>query len=225
MVAGCSITTTQEKDARLEVKAERELAAAKPLKVKGKADDLEVTGVWEVRDGKQGAIAVGLRNTSDGVVNDIPLAVGVKSGSKRQYLNTGRNTPYYATHLLSLAPGAETTWVYVSKKPLPDGDPFAEAGAPADPPVADSLPEVTVGKPEGDPKKGEVRVSVTNGSDVPQYGLELYAWAPAGKGVAAAGTARIGDLDGGAERSVRLRLIGKADSGPVEVAAPPTIFK
>lgn len=229
-LAGCGVTTTQEKDARLTVKADRTIAKPPKASAVAHGGDVEVTGTAILRGKDETAIAVRVRNTSSHPVNDVPLLVGIHSeGGKDEYVNLERGTSYFQSHVASIAPDDDATWIFASKKEIPDGKPFAKVGAPEDPPltVAESLPSLEVSqRPEAGGKDGgTLQVEVANSSDVPQYELELYAWAEDGKKLLAAGTADVAELEGGAKATVRLPLVGDPGKAPVEVFVPPTIFE
>jgi hypothetical protein len=229
-LGGCSVTTTQTKDARLTVKADRTLAKPPKADAIDHGGDVEVTQTAIVRGDKDTAIAVRVRNTSSHPVNDVPLLVGIHAkGGKDEYVNLEKGVSYFQSHVPSIAPDSEETWIFASKKEVPEGEPFAKVGEPADPPltVAKDLPALDVSqelKPTG---KGSanLEVKVANPSDVPQYELELYAWAEDGKKLVAAGTANVTELESGATATVHLPLVGDPGKAPVEVFVPPTIFQ
>jgi hypothetical protein len=227
IASGCAVTTTQEKDARLEVKAERTIFNSKRIKLDAPPDGV-VLGKPQMISAKGGsAIVVDVSNETDAPINDVPIAVGVRTAKGKEYVNLERGTSYFESHLGSLAAGAETTWVYATKKDLPEGEPFAQLGTPADPPltVATDLPSVEVSQPGGEAGKDRVAVEVRNDSDVPQYEVQLYAWARDGDELKAAGTGKVAELEGGESATVRLELAGDPDKAEIEVSAPPTIFQ
>ncbi|MFN8149890.1 MAG: hypothetical protein U0R24_02025 [Solirubrobacterales bacterium] len=225
--SGCGVTTTQEKDARLEVKAERTVFDPKKIELGEPPAGVELgaTTVLRTKDGS--AVAVEVSNETDAPVNDVPLAVGVRTDEGKQYLNLEKGSSYFETHVPSLAPGEKTTWVYASRDEIPDGQVFAQLGTPADPPltVADELPDVEVSQPGKGDDQGRIEVEVSNDSDVPQYEMQLYAWAVDGGELRAAGTAKVAKLEGGQTTTVRLKLTGDPGGAPIEVSAPPTIFQ
>lgn len=230
VASGCGFTTTQQKDAWLGVKAERTLVKPQNIKI-GKPDpDIEVTGTSIVRGDKETAITVGVKNTSEHPVNDLPIAVGIKGdNTDGGYLNLTKGVKYFESHIPALAAGEAKTWVFVSKHDVPDGEPFAEVGERATPPltVAESLPglEVTQTGTSSTKAGGTVELEVSNVSGVPQYDVEIYATASKGGNVVAAGTASLDELEGGHSDSVKLALVGDPKDATVDVFAPPTIFK
>jgi hypothetical protein len=225
--SGCQISTTQDQDARLTVKAERTLVRAQDVKL-GKPDpDVEVTRTSVVHGPKTSAIAVELRNTSGSPVNDLPIGVGIVG--EDGYLNLQKGIRYFQSHVPAIGAGEDATWVFVSKDEIPDGKPFADVGSPADPPltVAQSLPAVlaSVAHASGDEDGGSVDLELSNDSDVPQFDLEVYAVARKGGEVVAAGAGSIDDLEGGISDSMKVALVGDPGDADVDVFAPPTIFK
>jgi hypothetical protein len=221
-LAGCE--TTQKAAARVQVRNERALVAREPVKVGQESADVRVVDATIVRGDGDAAIAVTLQNTSPHTVNDLPIEVGVDG----EVLNDGKELPYFESHVPALAPGAKTTWVYVSKDDLAGAkSAFAKVGAKATDPQlaqASSLPSVTATAPAaatGD----RVQLHVNNSSDFTQYDLVVYAWGVKGGDVVAAGQADGGDLDAGKSEDVAVKLIGSPKGAQLAVAAPPTIFK
>lgn len=92
--------------------------------------------------------------------------------------------------------------------------------------AGDDLPAIEITQTTGKANKaGQLDVSVTNDSDVPQYELQIYAWARDGDKLVAAGTGKVADLEGGETANVRVTLAGDSDGTKIEVSAPPSIFK
>lgn len=84
--------------------------------------------------------------------------------------------------------------------------------------------------PAAGPAADSVSVRLDNPTDVPQYELQVYAFARAHGRYVAAGTATVAELGAGARRRVRLRLTvlhGHAGTaaGELRVEAPPTILQ
>ena len=197
-----SHTTTQQTSERLGVQAQRTLAGQRPIKP-GKPDpDVKVVHTAAIRAGKSTALVAVLRNTGSAPVNDLPIAAGVGKGGKPDYVNL-KGTPYWQDHAPAIASAGETTWVLSGGKPLPGGTAVATVLAP----------------------KGSVTATVTNSSAVPQYKLEVYAWAKKGGRYVAAAHGEVAFLDGGADATVRVPLVGDPKGAQVHVEAPPTIFE
>lgn len=230
LVAGC--TTTQQQAARLHLRSEREDAGRKPIEVKRPNPDVRVIESSIVRGSGGAAVAVTLRNTGADPLNDLPLAVGVRSPDGTVFLNDRGHLPYFQTHAPALAPGARTTWVFTSTKTLPAGVPVAKVGVPAPHPLttASSVPEldvshVTASHQNSDAKETSVEVEVTNHTGMPQYDVAVYAWARKGGRLVAAGRGSVEELASDSTATVKLELIGAPGDARVHVAAPPTIFQ
>jgi hypothetical protein len=69
------------------------------------------------------------------------------------------------------------------------------------------------------------RVSVENHSDVPQYGLQVYAFAQRGGRYVAAGKTEIEHLGTGKQVTVAVPLTGSARKLPLRAEAIPTMFE
>ena len=224
-LAGCE--TTQDAAARLKVRSERTLAGRKPVEIDKPADGVRVVDATLVRGDGDAAVVVELANDGEQPVNDLPIAVGVKTAAgEKRYLNDGHDLPYFQTHAPALAPGETGTWVFAAKDPVDDGTAFAEVGAGADPPitVASTVPELDVGSVSG-PDGSKATVEVTNSVGYPQYDLTVFAWVTKGDRYLAAGTAAAGDLEPDETEPVGVKLIGDPAGGDVHVSAPPTIFQ
>lgn len=227
-VSGCD--TTQDAAARIKVRSERTLASRKPTKVRKQAKDVKVKRATLLESNDGTALAVTLRNLGSEPVNDLPLLVGVRTAAgDKQYLNDGKDVPYFKTHSPAIAAGESAIWVYTNKHEVPGAAAaFAEIGAPPTPPVttASSVPQVDVADPEpapGDP--GKVRVNVSNDIGFVQYELEVFAWAMRGDRLVAAGAASAGDLEPGETEPVTVKLIGDPKGAQLHVSAPPTIYQ
>jgi hypothetical protein len=229
VLAGC-VETTQQQNARARLQAERVLASQSPVQVTGQDPGVTVRGVAILRD-RGTAIAVVLRNEGAHPVTDLPISVGVKSGGRTIYLNRAAGLPYPQTHVASLAPGALTTWVFTSPSTAPAGSrPFARVGSNTFTPQEHirTLPSLTTRVLASTPSAhggSEVKATITNHSEVPQYGLAAYAYAIAGGRLLAAGNAPVTRLNGGSSATVAIRLMGNPGRTPVNLDAPPTIFE
>jgi hypothetical protein len=225
-LAGAGCDTTQQKAARLRIQSKRVLAGREGVKVKQVDHDVVVVDATVLKGDGDGAIAVTLRNDSDGPVNDLPVLVGVRTpGGKDMLLNEDKG-PYFQAHIPALAAGEQTTWVYTSKDALPNaGEAFAKVGVAPSEPVATAteVPQLAVSAIHA--HHGKVEATVSNDTDFPQYDLAVYAWAEKNDKYVAAGRTTAGDLDAGESDRIALRLIGDADDADVHVSAPPTIFE
>lgn len=115
--------------------------------------------------------------------------------------------------------------MFISRKKVPDGGgAVVKVGrqSPADTNRANDLPRISVVRSAG---RRRVRGSVRNHSDIPQFGLNVYAHAVGGGRDIAAGRARIAELGPHETAGFELRLIGAAGRGRLLLEAPATVLK
>ena len=227
LLDGC-VETTQEKNARATLQAERLVAARSSVHVTRSNPQVEVLGVTMLRSPSGSAVAVTLRNASGRPVSDLPVSVGVRTRSGHvEYLNRQPELPYFQTHVAGVAPGASTTWVLGTRHHAPAGQPFARVGAGTIG-VAHGIGHVPAIAASTTSVRAHGRASatatarVTNRSGVDQSGLQVYAYALSGGRLAAAGTGTVADLAGGAAKTVQIALVGNPGSTPLNVVAPAT---
>jgi hypothetical protein len=223
----CACVTTQQKNARTVLLNERTLASQQPVQVTHENPSVKVAGVALVRGSTGAALAVRLLNTSKRPLSDLPISVGVISPAGRKvYLNRSVNLNYYDAHVAAIASGRLVTWVFTDRRALSAGRPFAEVGlahAPAST-TARSLPRIDVAQAAG-ASRGVIRVTVSNQSGIPQYGLQIYGLAVRNGRYVGAARATVPSLDGGSRATIVLRLLGTATGATVRVYALPTIFE
>jgi hypothetical protein len=223
LLGGC--VTTQDRNARAKLSAERQIAARTPLRLGARNVEVDVAATALVRGGGRDrtAVVVELRSRASGPLTDLPIAVGVRTrGGKTLALNGGRDLDWFATHVAALAPGTTTTWVFTSRRRAPAGArPYAQVGVPAATPAsrASSLPRLQAGDLVGG------RVRVRNRSAIPQVDLPVYAVARAGGRYVAAGRASIPKLSGDGEATVAVPLVGARTAPRTQVHVLPTIFE
>jgi hypothetical protein len=219
-VSGCA--TTQDANERASVQADRTLESRKPLRMHGTARSVEVvrTAVVNGKDGS--AVVVVLRNRGSDPVNDLPIEVGPRGGAP---LNAAANVPYFQSHAPAIAPGAEATWVYVTKQRLHSDGAYVKVGAPAAHPV-------TVARHVSDLEIADERragsnlhARVINGTGIPQYDLDVYAVAVRGGRYVAAGRVSLAHLGVDSSADLTFPLVGDARGGHVQVFAPQTLFQ
>jgi hypothetical protein len=226
-LAGCA--TTQQLSARAGVRAQRTLASRRALFVTHVNRDVAVLGTTLVR-GRHGraAVVVRLRNRRGRPFSDLPLSVGVRlPGGRLAVLNRRGGLPYFQTHAPVLPARATVTWVFLARRPIPSGArPFARAGRPPAHPLTrvGPLPQLEVSVAHRH-ARATIPATVVNDSDVPQYDLDVYAWATRAHRVVAAGRVRIAHLGTHARHSVAIPLIGDVRGVDVHVVAPPTLFR
>jgi hypothetical protein len=221
LLTGC--VTTQDRNARAKLSAERQIAAREALRLGARNPEVDVAGAAFVRTRGRTAVVVDLRSRARTPLTDLPIAVGVRTrAGKKLALNGGRNLDWFETHVAALAPGAVTTWVFTARRRVPPGArAYARVGVPASTPGsrAASLPRLQASDVGGG------RVRVRNGSDVPQVDLPVYAVARAGARYVAAGRASIPKLSGDGETTIAVPLIGARDARQTQVHVLPTIFE
>ena len=225
LVAGC--TTTQQKAARLQLADERLRAAQLATRVRVAGSAVSVTGVELLREGRRAAFVIVVRNPGDAPVSELPISVGYRRpGGRRVYVNAETDAGYYDSHLPLIAGRASIRWVLSGVRGAPaaarpfvlvGGRPTVSVTGLAHPPAL----SVSVRGPVAD---GRATVMLRNASDITQYDLPLYATALANGRTIAAGSATVGQLNGGATRTVRIRLVGDAARGRLTVEALPTIY-
>ena len=161
-LAGCD--STQEKNERAKLTAERELDSRKPTKVGKPNPDVRVVAVDAVRGKRSGAIVVKLRSRAAKPLTDLAINVGVVSaGGRRTPLNVRRNLAWFQTHVPAIAARGTATWVYAVRGAVPAGRPYAAIGAPAKPvpdaPEVAALPSIGAvvarAPAEREPREGE----------------------------------------------------------------------
>jgi hypothetical protein len=224
-LAGCA--STQQKNARLVLLNERTLDSQTSVRVTHINPQVAVSRVALVRGSGGAAVAVTLHNLAAHPLSDLPISVGIvpRQGA-RHYLNRRANLGYLDNHIPALGPGATITWVLPLRQTRqPAGRPFADVGFARTPASTRNrtLPAIdvstaTAGGPHG------FEVTVANRSGVPQTRLAVYAVATRAGRYVAAGRATIGELSGGAHRTLRLALRGNSTGATFELFAPPTIF-
>ena len=219
--------TTQDAAARIALRNERILSSRHPVEVGRANPRVKVLRTAVVRDGKRTAVVVRLRNTGRRPLNDQPLSVGVTLGSGRRVSLTKRPVDYFQGHAPALAPGATTTWVFTTADKGARGARRAsiEVGVARKPPtVAPSVPRLKVQKVERE-GSSKLAVTVDNTTGVPQYDLDVYAWASRGGRYVSAGRVSVLHIGTGETEKVDLNLVGDPHGATVHVAVPPTMFQ
>lgn len=221
-LSGC--VSTQDKNARAKLVADRTVNGRRPLRIEARSRDVQVRGVWIVRARRGGAVVVELRNRGARALADVPIAVGVRDGRRRVQLNGGRGLEWFQTHVPAIPAGETATWVFAPRRTPPAGRGWAVAGRAV---VAPALPRIDARVlPAAATRRGRhaVRVALANRSGVPQYGLQVYAVTRAGGRVVAAGVTSVRHLGSRAGAGARVALAGTPGRHPVRVHAPATIF-
>jgi hypothetical protein len=233
-LTGC--VSTQRKNARAELVADRTLAQRTPLRLHRRSRDVRVERVALVRAASGGAFVVTLRNSGAQPATDVPVAVGLRAvDGRRTQLNGGGELDWFRTHVPAIGAGATATWIFTAHRPLAAGTPYAIAGATGRAVVSHAsgalpaiaarvVPEPVRGR-RGAGTRGGVSVAIVNRSEIPQYDVQVYAVARDGARVLAAGAASIAHLGTHEATRVRVALVGAAGRHTVRVFALPTIFE
>ncbi len=244
LFSGCD--STQSKNARAELQAKRELAARELPSVRRADPRVRVERVALVRGkGGTGAIVVDLRSRAVKPLTDVPIAVGLRGRDGRaRVLNAKRNLDWFQTHVPAIPPHGAVTWVFKGARGIEPGErPFAKVGVARRPALstASSLPEIAAtaelaaassrpakggkrAKRPAAPQAATATVVVENGSDVPQYDLQVYAVAERGGDYVAAGKARVEHLGTGKSKTVAIQLAGAPRGRGLRAVAIPTTF-
>jgi hypothetical protein len=231
-VSGC--VSTQQKAGWAHIEAARIIASQGPTLVRRAGDELRVTRVTLLHDGARLAIAVGLRNVTRHALNDVPISVGLGTpGSTRVYLNRAAGLDYFKAHVAEVPARGGLTWVFTGRRSRHTrglgGRPFAVVGDETAAPttVRRALPRIRAALAAGSSGAGdgELRVTVTNLSSVPQPELQVYAIAGGTRGYEAAGSTTVADLESGSSTTTSLGLIGRLGNAQVRLEALPTLFQ
>jgi len=229
-LGGC-VETTQQKNARAQLRDDRLLASRSSVHVNRPDQNVAVLKVRTLRTRASGAVAVTLRNDGSRPVSDLPLSVGVhtRAGSTA-YLNAAPELPYFQTHIAGIGAIAEATWVFSRTGPIPNGRVFVRVGAPAIPvaKAVTQLPAIASSVTSVRSRSRDraiVSGQITNRSEAPQDGLEVYAYALSGDRLVAAGTALLESVGAGAKQAVQIAVLGNPGSATVHLETPPTTLR
>jgi hypothetical protein len=234
-VAGCS--TTQQEAARLQLNSARIRASQLPTRVTAPGQAVRVTQVARIVTGGRTAFVVRVLNPGAKPVSDLPISVGVRVGGKRPvYVNTQspEEFSYFDAHLPLVPAGGTVTWVYTTTRRLPSrarpfavvgGAPSARARWTTPLPVIRAHAVPAGGAANVAAGAGALTVVVRNLSTVPQYQLQVYAFARRGGRYVAAGDFTVTHLGSRATRTLRLGVLGPLDHARLQLEAPPTIFQ
>lgn len=237
-LAGCS--TTQQEAARLQLNSARIRASEVPTRVTAPGQAVRVARVALVSDGGQTAFIVQVHNPATRPVSDLPISVGVRIGARRAvYVNSQspQEYSYFDAHLPVVAARGTLTWVYTTDRHLPaHSRPFAIVGDQPSPavPRVNQLPVIRASALTGTPAtaaaasgSGASRLAIAlhNLSGVPQYQLQVYAFAQAAGRYVAAGDITVPHLGSQGSATLRLGLLGSLGRARLQIEALPTIFQ
>jgi hypothetical protein len=232
-VGGCS--TTQQEAARLQLNSARIRASELPTRVTVAGRAVRVTRVVLVHGRGGTAFVVQVKNPGARTVSDLPISVGVSVGRRRsRYLNlqSTAEDSYYDAHLPAVRAGATLTWVYAASRALPaHARPFAIVGATPSvaTPRVRRLPMIRASasptRARGGAVTGQLAIALQNLSSIPQYQMQIYAYAQVGDRYLAAGNLTVPHLGSQAHQTAKLALLGRVGHAPIRIEALPTIVQ
>ncbi len=224
-LAGC--TTTQHEAQRERLDSARQRAALEATRVTSANPRVTTTGLTAIRAGGRTAFVVTVHNRSDHAVSDLPISIGYTvAGGASVYLNAVADLGYFDAHLPAIRGHGELTWVYTTRRQVPRGaHAFARVGRRPSAPALLTEMDVHIGLGYHHSNGGdELAIKLQNPSGVPQYELQVYAYAQRGGRDVAAGSATVADLGAGGGDRLRLALIGTV-TNQLHVEAVPTILQ
>jgi hypothetical protein len=224
-LAGC--TTTQHEAQRERLDSARQRAALEPTRVTLANTVVAPTSISEVRAGGRTAFIVNIRNAGKKAVTDLPISIGyTTAGGTSVYLNSAAGLNYFQAHLPMVRAGGELAWVYTADRSLPAGArAFARIGRKRSAPALLTETNVSIKVSyHYAANTGSLTVHLDNPTSVPQYQLQLYAYAKRGAQYVGAGNATVAALGAGTKQSVRLGLVGETGA-ELHVQAIPTILQ
>jgi hypothetical protein len=224
VVAACS--TTQQEATRLQLNSARIRASQLPTRVTATGHAVQVTRVALVPGRSGTAFVVQIHNPATRAISDLPISVGIRAGHRQRFLNAHSQSElsYYDAHLPAIAPGSTLTWVYATGQRLPaHARPFATIGAvPSLPsPHAAQLPVIRASAQSA--ARSPLAIALQNETSIPQYQLQIYAYAQRGNRYVAAGNVTVAHLGSQARQTTELTLLGDLTNAHLEIEAPPTI--
>lgn len=224
-LAGC--TTTQHEALRERLDSARLRAALESTRVTVANTSVSPASVSDVSAGGETAFIVNVRNRRRRPVTDLPISVGyTTSAGATVYLNSAADLNYFQAHLPVIRAGATLTWVYTADRSLPAGvRVFARVGIRPSAPARLTETNVHIGLSYRRAGLNALTLHLSNPTSVPQYQLQVYAYAERDGRCVAAGNATVMNLGAGTRQRVRLRLVGGLEGSRLHVQAIPTILQ
>lgn len=221
--------TTQQEASRLQLNSARIRASEVATRVTAAGTTVTVARVALVTGHGQTAFVVQVRNPGRRPVSDLPISVGVEAGHRPPiYANTQSplEFSYFDAHLPVVAAGSTLTWVYTTGRRLPaHARPFARVGDQPAPPAPGGTRLPVIRATSRAAGTSTVAIALRNVSGVPQYQLQVYAFAQTHGRYVAAGNLTVAHLGTGSVKGVALGLVGRAGTAPVQIETLPTIFQ
>jgi hypothetical protein len=225
-LAGC--TTTMHAAQRERLESARQRAALQSTRVTVTNPLVTASAAATISSQRRTAVVVTIHNGSRRAVTDLPISVGYTraAGQASVLLNAGTDLSYFDAHLPAIRAGRDLTWVYTTTRRIPRSSHiFARVGEKPSAPAQLSELGVRIGLGYSRTGNGDaLSVKLQNSSGVPQYELQVYAYAQQGGRYVAAGSGTVADLGAGATDRLRLPLVGSSTS-QLHVEAIPTILQ
>lgn len=225
-LTGCA--TTMQTAARLQLNSARIRASEVPTRVTVAGATVAVTRLAVIAARGGTAFVVQVHNASGRAVSDLPISVGVRAGHRRIYLNTQSplEFSYFDAHLPAMAARGSITWVYTTHRRLPaDARPFAVVGTEPSPPASVTSPLPVIRATPLSAAASQLPVVLRNLTSIPQYQLQVYAFAQRGDRFVAAGALTVPELGSQARQTLRVGLLGSTAHARLQLEALPTIFQ
>jgi hypothetical protein len=225
VLAGC--TTTQHEAQRERLDSARQRAALESTRVTVANTVVAPTSISKIRAAGKTAFVLTIRNRGHRAVTDLPISLGyTTSGGASVYLNASANLNYFQAHLPAIRAGGELTWVFTTTRAVPaTARLFARIGEKPSAPARLTETNVSIKLSYRFNASSEsLTVHLDNPTSVPQYQLQLYAYAKRGPHYVGAANTTVTNLGAGSKASVRLGLVGTS-GGQLHVQAIPTILQ
>ncbi len=193
--------STQSRSAELEKEGATTLLADTGLKIEKKSEDVKVTSTDLLSDAYGTAAVVGLHNSSNRDLVDVPILIDVRDAKgKSVYRNDIPGIEHALASIPYIAAGGDAEWVHdqvlATGKPKSVKVTVGTSSESYDGPLPDI--DVSAPKLEGDPVSGiEATGTVVNRTGEDQERLLIYVVARRGGKVVAAGRGAIEHLKAG----------------------------
>jgi hypothetical protein len=220
--------STQSRSAELEKEGGTKLLADSGVKIAKESAEVKVTSATVLSDPNGSAVVVGLHNSSDESLVDVPILVNVLDAKgKSVYTNSIPGIEPALASVPYIPAGGDVEWV--NDQVLASEEPKSvrvKVGASTDS-YSGALPAIEVSAPkiEGDPVSGiEATGTVVNKTGKDQERLLLYAVGRSGGKVVAAGRGAIEHLKAGTKPlHYDIFFIGDPTGAELEVSEFPTL--
>jgi hypothetical protein len=225
-LAACQ--STQSRSAELEKEGAKTLLADSGVKIEKESTEVKVTSATVLSDSNGSAVVVGLHNSSEENLVDVPILVDViDAKGKSVYTNAIPGIEPALAAVPYIPAGGDVEWV--NDQVLASGKPKSvkvKVGASTDS-YSGAIPGIEVSAPkiEGDPVSGiEATGTVVNKTGEDQDRLLLYAVARSGGRVVAAGRGAIEHLKPGTKPlHYDIFFIGDPTGTELELTEFPTL--